>query len=129
MERMLDVALVSIAVMAGTLALPGVPLRCWQLATGRLRARIPAHPLARATFSLFAGLLFVPAVLAWGYALYMAYADWRCSGACTQAGTGTAIALGLLGCAYALLEGFLLTARRPARRLDGSRPAVSKEDT
>jgi hypothetical protein len=109
---MLDIALVSVAVMAGAVAVAGVPLRCWQLASGRLRARIPAHPIAQTTFTLFSAVFFAPAALAWAYALYAAYRDFGCTGACAQAGVGTAIALGLLGCAYGLLEGFLLTARR-----------------
>lgn len=107
----MDTILVSLAVMAGVAALIGVPIRCWQFATGRLRSRIPSHVIARATFSLFAALFFVPSALAWAYALYVAYVDFNCTGTCTQAGVGTAIALGLLGCVYALLEGFLLTAR------------------
>ena len=112
---MLDIALVSVAVMTGAVAVAGVPLRCWQLATGRLRARIPAHPIAQTTFTLFSALFFAPAALAWAYVLYAAYHDLSCTGACAQAGVGTAIALGLLGCAYGLLEGFLLTARRRIR--------------
>jgi len=109
---MLDTILVSFTVMAGALALAGVPLRCWQLATGRLRARIPSHPVARTTFSLFSVVFFIPAASGWTYALYAAYVELNCAVACAQAGVGTAIALGMLGCAYALLEGFLLTARR-----------------
>jgi hypothetical protein len=111
---MLDTILVSVAITAGAVALPGVPMRSWQLATGRLRARIPAHPVARTTFGVFSVLFFVPTLLAWAYALYVAWVDFRCTGACAQAGVGTALALGMLGCAYALLEGFLLTARRRA---------------
>ena len=104
--------LVSLAVTAGVIALAGVPLRCWQFATGRLRSRIPAHPLARATFSLFAYVFLIPNGLAWSYALYVAHSDFTCTGPCAQAGVASAVAVGLLGCAYALLEGFLLTARR-----------------
>lgn len=108
----IDTILVSLAVMAGAVALIGVPLRCWQFFNGQLRSRIPQHAIAQATFSVFSALFYVPAVLAWVYALYTAYADYTCVGSCAQRGIGTAIALGILGCAYALLEGFLLTARR-----------------
>ena len=117
-RHMVDIVLVSIAVMAGAVAVAGVPLRCWQLATGRLRERIPSHPLARATFALFSGLFFVPTIFAWAYALYIAYADLSCAVPCRQPGVSTAIALGLLGCVYGLLEGFLLTAQR---RIAGGR--------
>lgn len=110
----LDTVVVSLAVMAGAAALVGVPVRCWQYATGRLRSRIPAHAIARATFSMFSVVFYVPATLTWGYALYAAYLDYTCVGSCGNRGVGTAIALGILGCAYALLEGFLLTARRSA---------------
>ena len=109
---MLDTILVSLAVMAGVAALPGVPLRCWQFGTGQFRPLIPPHALARAMFTVFAALFFVPGALAWTYALYAAYGYFRCAGACAQAGASAAIAVGLLGCAYVLLEGFLLTARR-----------------
>ena len=109
---MIDTILVSLAVTAGVVALAGVPLRCWQFTTGRFRPHIPQHALARASFNLFGVLFLVPNALAWTYALYVAWADFNCTGACAQAGVGTALAVGLLGCAYALLEGFLLTARR-----------------
>lgn len=109
---MADTILVSLAVMAGVIALVGVPLRAWQFTTGRFRPHIPPFALARKTFACFAVLFLAPNVLAWAYVLYAAYRDLNCSGACAQAGTSTAIALGLLGCAYFLLEGFLLTARR-----------------
>jgi hypothetical protein len=111
----IDTVLVSLAVMAGAAALIGVPIRCWQYSTGRLRVQIPQHAIAHATFSLFSVLFYVPAVLAWVYAFYAAYVDYSCVGSCAQRGAGTAIALGMLGCAYALLEGFLLVARRRAR--------------
>lgn len=107
-----DTIVVSLAVMAGAAALIGVPVRCWQYASGRLRSQIPSHAIAHATFSVFSVLFYVPAMLAWVYALYAAYADYTCVSGCGQRGVGTAIAMGLLGCAYALLEGFLLTARR-----------------
>lgn len=119
---MLNTIVVALTVMAGAVALPGVPLRCWQLATGRLRARIPAHPIAHTTFALFSVLFFVPAALAWAYALYVVHAGLTCTDHCAHAGVGTAIALGLLGCAYALLEGFLLTARRRIRTPFETRP-------
>ena len=108
----LDMVLVSLAVMAGAAALIGLPIRCWQYFTGRLRSQIPPHAIALATFSLFSALFFVPAVLAWVYAFYAAYVDYSCVGSCMQKGAGTALALGMLGCAYALLEAFLLVARR-----------------
>lgn len=107
---MIDTLLVSLAVSAGMVALAGVPLRCWQFYTGQFRSEIPRHALARASFSLFAALFLIPNLLAWAYALYVAYQDFRGPGA--QAGLASAIAVGLLGCAYILLEGFLLTARR-----------------
>jgi hypothetical protein len=109
---MINTALVSLAVAAGIVALAGVPLRCSQLVMGRLRARIPPHPIAQTTFGLFSALFFAPAVLAWGYAFYAAYMDWRCGAACGQIGVSTAFALGILGSAYFLLEGFLLVAQR-----------------
>lgn len=117
----LDTIVVSLAVMAGIVALVGVPLRCWQHLTGRLRSRVPQHAVAQATFSAFSTVFYALATLAWFYALYAAYADYFCAGDCGQRGAGTAIALGLLGCAYALLEGFLLTARRRIKSVPGDR--------
>lgn len=117
---MFDTMLVSLAVTAGVVGLAGVPLRCWQFATGGLRSRIPTHPMARATFSLFAYVFLIPNGLAWSYALHVAYGDFTCAGRCAQAGVASAVAVGLLGCAYVLLEGFLLTARRP-KPVTGSR--------
>lgn len=118
---MIDTVLVSLAVMAGVAALIGVPVRSWQFCTGRLRSQIPQHAIALATFSLFSVLFFVPAVLAWVYSFYSAFVDYSCVGSCAQRGVGTAIALGILGCAYALLEGFLLTARRRVKSVTGDR--------
>mgnify|MGYP001575323506 CR=1 FL=1 len=109
---MIDTILVALAVMAGVVALAGVPLRLWQFTTGRFHSRIPAYELARTTFGFFAVLFLIPNALGWVYALYVAYADFTCTGTCAQGGVGTAIALGILGCVYVLLEGFLLTARR-----------------
>jgi hypothetical protein len=103
---MINTLLVSLAVTAGVIALAGIPLRCWQFGTGRFRSQIPRHALARATFRLFASLILVPNALAWAYEYY------TCVGACAQEWVGTAVAIGMLGCAYVLLEGFLLTARR-----------------
>jgi len=117
----LDTVLVALAVMAGAAALIGLPIRCWQYFTGRLRSQIPRHAIALATFSLFSVLFLVPAVLAWAYALYAAYVDYSCVGSCTQKGVGTALALGMLGCAYALLEGFLVVARRRTKAATGDR--------
>ena len=111
---MIDTILVSLAVTAGVFALAGVPLRCWQFATGRLRSLVPQHALAQASFSLLAVLVLVPNALAWIYSLYVAWRDFSCSGACPQAGVASAIAVGMLGCAYVLLEGVLLAARRRA---------------
>jgi len=108
----IDTIVVSLAVMAGIAALIGVPVLCWQHLTGRLRSRVPQHAMAQATFGAFSMIFHALATLAWFYALYAAYADYSCAGDCGQMGAGTALALGLLGCAYALLEGFLLTARR-----------------
>jgi len=109
---MFDTVLVSLAVTAGVFALVGVPLRCWQFSTGRFRSQIPQHALARAIFRLFAFLFLVPNALGWTYAVYVAYRYLTCVGSCAQAGVSSAIAVGLLGCAYILLESFLLTARR-----------------
>lgn len=109
---MINTLLVSLAVTAGVIALAGVPLRCWQFGTGRFRSQIPRHALARATFRLFAFLILVPNALAWAYAIYIVYEYYTCAGACAQEWVGTAVAIGMLGCAYVLLEGFLLTARR-----------------
>ena len=109
---MIDTILVSLAVTAGVFGLAGVPLRCWQFATGQFRSQIPQHALARATFRLFAFLILVPNALAWTYALFIVYRYYVCAGACAEAAVASAIAIGLLGCAYFLLEGFLLTARR-----------------
>lgn len=108
----LDTIVVSLAVMAGIAGLVGVPARCWQYLTGRLRSQIPQHAVAQATFSAFSTIFYALATLAWCYALYAAYVDYSCTASCGQRGAGAALALGLLGCAYALLEGFLLTARR-----------------
>ncbi|HEY7658347.1 MAG TPA: hypothetical protein VH881_15900 [Burkholderiales bacterium] len=108
---MIDTMLVSLAVTAGVIALAGVPLRCWQFASGRFRSQIPPHALARATFRLFAFLILVPNALAWTYAVYILHRYYTCVGACAQEWAGTAIAIGMLGCAYVLFEGFLLTAR------------------
>lgn len=107
---MLNTLLVSMAITAGIIALAGVPLRCWQFAAGRFRSQIPQHALARATFRLFAFLIMVPNALAWTYALFVILRDYTGAGA--QFGVASAAAVGLLGCAYVLLESFLLTARR-----------------
>jgi hypothetical protein len=109
---MINTVLVSLAITAGVIALAGVPLRCWQFATGRFHSQIPQHAFARATFRLFAFLILVPNALAWAYAITILHRYYACVGACAQEWTGTAIAVGMLGCAYFLLEGFLLTARR-----------------
>jgi hypothetical protein len=108
----LNTILVSLAVAAGTVGLAGVPFRCWQFATGRFRSQVPQHALARATFRLFSYVFLVPSVLAWFYALYAGCRELACTGACPQRWVATAIAVGFLGCAYILLESFLLTARR-----------------
>ena len=108
----LDTIVVSLAVMTGIVALIGVPIRSWQYLSGQLRSHVPQHAIAQATFGAFSALFYALAVLAWFYALYAAYVDYACSVNCGQRGAGTALALGLLGCAYGLLEGFLLTARR-----------------
>src|SRR5262245_54259137 len=105
---MVNTLLVSLAITAGFAALFGVPLRCWQFATGRFRDRIPPHALARATFRLFGFLILVPNAGAWIYALYVVLRDSR--GGTGEPWVASAVAVGLLGCAYALLEGFLLTA-------------------
>lgn len=109
---MTDTILVSLAVTAGIIGLAGVPLRCWQIASGRFRTEIPPHAVARATFSLFSVVFLAPNVLAWTYAVFSGYRDFTCTGACAQAGLAGVVAVGLLGCTYVLLEGFLLTARR-----------------
>jgi len=106
-------AIVSLVIMAGIAGLAGVPLRCWQFATGRFRSQIPPHALARATFNLFALMILAPNLLAWAYALHVAYRDF--SGTDAHLGAASALAAGLLGCAYLLLEGFLLAARRGSR--------------
>lgn len=113
---MINTILVSLAMAAGIGGLVGVPLRCWQFATGRFRSQIPQHALARATFRFFTFLFLVPNALAWIYALYVAYRELACTGACPQRWVAAAIAIGFLGCAYVLLEGFLLTARRRGSR-------------
>jgi len=117
----MDAIVVSLAVMAGIVALIGVPVRSWQYLTGQLYSRVPQHAVAQATFRVFSTLFYVLAGLAWLYALYTAYADYTCVGKCGQKGAATAFALGLLGCAYVLLEGFLLTARRRATSVTGDR--------
>ena len=111
--------LVSLAVTAGVIALAVVPLRCWQFATGRFRFQIPQHTLARATFRLFAFLFLVPNALAWSYAIYIVHRYYTCVGACAQEWVGTAVAVGMLGCTYVLLEGFLITARRRLKPVTG----------
>ncbi|HSC96981.1 MAG TPA: hypothetical protein VLC73_18655 [Burkholderiales bacterium] len=108
---MINTMLVSLAVTAGVIALAGVPLRCWQFASGQFRSQIPPHALARATFRLFAFLILVPNALAWTYAVYILHRYYACVGTCAQEWASTAIAVGMLGSAYALFEGFLLTAR------------------
>jgi hypothetical protein len=118
---MFDTILVSLAITAGVFGFAGVPLRCWQFAKGRFRSQIPQHALARATFRLFAFLILVPNALAWVYALNAAYRYLACVGSCSQAAVAGTIAIGLLGCAYVLLEAFLLTARRRPERLTGDR--------
>jgi len=112
---MTDTILVSLAVTAGIVALAGVPLRCWQFYTGHLRTQVPRHLVAQATFVLFAVLFLASNVAVWIYALFVSYRDFSCAGACEHAGLASAAAVGLLGCAYILLEGFLLTARRRIR--------------
>ena len=107
---MTDVLIVSLAVTAGVVALAGVPMRCWQFYTGQFRSQIPRNAVARATFSLFAAVFLIPNLVAWAYALHVAYQD--LAGAGAQAGVASAVAVGMLGCVYVLLEGFLVTARR-----------------
>jgi hypothetical protein len=121
----MDAIWVSLAVTAGIIALAGVPLRCWQIYAGRFRSQIPRHLLAQATFSLFAMLILAPNVAGWFYVVYVAYRDLNCSGACDQPGVASAIAAGMLGCAYALLEGFLLTARRRPKPVPGDERQVT----
>ncbi|MGH8640587.1 MAG: hypothetical protein ACRET6_02685 [Burkholderiales bacterium] len=116
---MIDTILVSLAVAAGVVGLAGVPLRCWQFATGRFLSRIPQHALAHATFRFFGFVLLAPNALAWTYVLYAAGRDLACTGACPQRWVGSAIAIGFLGCAYILLESFLLVARRRTRPAGG----------
>ena len=109
---MMDIMWVSLAVTAGIIGMAGVPLRCWQFYTGQFRSQVPPHALARVTFSLFAMLILLPNLLAGVYAIYVLYKD---QGA-AQPGVASAVAVGMLGCAYLLLEGFLLTARRSPPR-------------
>ena len=115
----MDTLVVSLTVLVGIFALAGVPLRLWQIATGRFRDRIPQHPVARATFSLFSLVFGLPSALAWGYAVLVVVRDLGCTGACPHRGVASALAVGLLGCVYLLLEGFLLTARRRIRTANG----------
>lgn len=124
---MIDTLLVSLAVTAGIFGLAGVPLRCWQISTGRFRSQIPPYALARATFSLFSMLFLAPNALAWTYALYTAFRDFSCTSACAQAGIASSIAVGLLGCTYILLEGFLLTARRRSGFLPGGSRLLTRD--
>jgi hypothetical protein len=114
---MTDLFWVSLAVTAGVFALAGVPLRCWQFYTGRLRSRVPRHPLAQATFMLCGALILLPNLLGWAYALYVIFHDYARPG--EESGIASAVAVGMLGCAYILLEGFLLTA---LRRTDARQP-------
>lgn len=124
---MMDTMLVSLAVTAGIFGLAGVPLRSWQIATGRFRSQIPRHALARATFSLFSVVFLAPNALAWVYVLYTAYRHFSCTGTCGQSGIAGTIAVGLLGCAYVLLEGFLLTARRGAAATAGHARVLTRD--
>ena len=124
---MIDTLLVSLAVTAGLFGLAGVPLRCWQFATGHFRSQIPRHALARATFSLFSILFVTPNALAWAYALFTALRDFGCTSACAQAGIASTIAVGFLGCSYVLLEGFLLTARRRNGSLTGGSRLLTRD--
>src|SRR5688572_17171038 len=121
---MLDTFFVAVAVTAGLIALIGVPLRAWQFQTGRFRSEIPRHALARATFTVFAVLFLVPNLVAWAYAMYTAHVDFTCLEACEAARVRTAVTIGMLGCAYALLEGFLFTARR---RVPGDTPRAPRQ--
>ena len=115
MTDMTDTMLVSLAVTAGIVGLAGVPRRCWQAITGQLRSQIPRHAIAQATFGLFSILFLAPNALAWTYAVFSGYRNFTCADACVQAGLASAVAVGLLGCTYVLLEGFLLMARRRAQ--------------
>lgn len=117
----MDTVIVSLVVIVGIVALAGVPLRLWQIASGRFRERIPQHPVARATFSLFAVAFGALSAVAWTYAVLVAFRDFSCTGACPHAGVASAVAVGLLGCAYLLLEGFLLTARRRPNAVNSER--------
>ena len=120
---MLDTLLVALAVTAGLIALVGVPLRAWQFHAGRFRSEIPRHALARATFSVFAVLFLIPNLVAWAYTVYTAHVDFTCLEACEAARVRTSITIGMLGCAYALLEGFLFAARR---RVAGDTPRAGR---
>lgn len=124
---MIDTILVSLAVTAGIFGLAGVPLRAWQLASGRFRSQIPRHAVARATFSLFSLLFLAPNALAWSYSLVTAYHYFSCAGQCGQSGIAGTIAVGLLGCAYILLEGFLLTARHGGASVTRNARALSRD--
>lgn len=115
---MMDLFWVSVAVTAGIVAFAGVPLRCWQFCSGQLRRQVPRQALAQATFSLLATLILVPNLLAWGYAVYAGCREYAGTG---QPGVASAVAVGLLGCAYLLLEGFLVTARRRSVPVPGGR--------
>jgi hypothetical protein len=121
---MMDTLWVSLAVTAGIVAIAGVPTRCWQFYRGQFRTQVPRHALALATFSLFAALVLVPNVLAWAYAVHVVFQDY--SGAHAQRGVASVIAVGMLGCAYLLLEGFLLTARRRIAPAVASRPRLDR---
>jgi len=123
----MDTIIVSLAVTAGIFGLAGVPLRCWQFATGQFRSQIPPYALARATFSLFSLLILVPNALAWTYSLFTAFRDIGCASDCVQAGIASTIAVGLLGCAYVLLEGFLLAARRRRGSLTGGSRQLTRD--
>jgi hypothetical protein len=109
---MIDAILVSLALAAGAAGLVGVPLRLWHFARGRFLAQIPRHALAQASFRLFSFVFLVPSVLAWMYAVYAAWGELACGDPCPQRWVAAAFAFGFLGCAYVLLESFLLVARR-----------------
>lgn len=113
---LLKLALVVIcSPLIGCLGLLTVPLRSWQAATGRLKARA-ANLASPARLSIIAGtvVIFIAAI-GWLASIAEIIETVTCSGAgCALAGLGVFFVLSAFGSVYGLAELLLFPATFPA---------------